>query len=69
MTEHTTPRPRPPRQAAPWDRPSPRQPGTLGEQLSILELYLCDPTRKYDPAGAWQLARKLVLPHARRGNQ
>jgi len=50
----------------PWEWPSPDQPGTFEQQFEILDLYLADPTRKYDPDGAWRLARELVLPHARR---
>ena len=47
-------------------RPAPEQPGTLAEQFQVIDVYLDDPTRSYDPDGAWELARRLVLPHARR---
>ena len=40
--------------------------GTLYEQLAAIDVYLADPTRHLDPAGAWQMARRLVMAHARR---
>ena len=42
------------------------QPGTLSQQLMVIDCYLSDPTRLYDPAGAWEMARKLNIEHARR---
>ena len=50
----------------PKAKPRADQPGTLEQQLSIIDVYLDDPTRAYDPEGAWEMARRLVLPHARR---
>jgi hypothetical protein len=52
---------KPPRDA----RPSREQPGTLGQQLEAVALYLANPYRRIDPAAAWELARRLVIPHAR----
>jgi hypothetical protein len=47
-------------------RPAADQPGTLGQQLDAIGLYLADPTRRADPEGAWSLARRLavVLPRS-----
>ena len=47
-------------------RPSPEQPGTLGEQLRCLAVYLRLPGyyRRIDPADAWEFSRRIVLPHA-----
>ena len=50
----------------PVARPPPCQPGTLPEQLAVVDCYLADPTCKSDPDGAWELARRLNIPHARR---
>lgn len=61
----STPAARPRQPLAPI-RPHPTEPGTLREQLDAIALYLADPTRRHDPAGAWQMARRLVLDHARR---
>ena len=40
--------------------------GTMRQQLDAIDIYLDDPTRHRDPAGAWQMARRLVMQHARR---
>lgn len=53
-------------QASPITRPHSSQPGTLRQQYDALALYLTDPTRRYDPAGAWQMARRLTMARARR---
>jgi hypothetical protein len=45
--------------------PSPDQPGTLRQQLEVIDLYLSNPFRRIDRDAAWQLARRLVLQHAR----
>jgi hypothetical protein len=42
------------------------EPGTLGQQLEILGLYWANPARQRDCDRSWNLARRLVLPHARR---
>lgn len=47
-------------------RPHASQPGTLREQLDAVDLYWSDPTRRTDPTGAWMIARRLAMPHARR---
>lgn len=47
-------------------RPSPDQPGTLEQQLMAIDLYLSTPWRHNDPEYAWQLARAMTIPHARR---
>lgn len=47
--------------------PAPGQPGTLGEQLAAIDAYLATPWRHRDRAAAWELARRLCIPHARRG--
>lgn len=47
-------------------RPAPDQPGTLRQQVEAIELYLANPYRRIDRAAAWELARRLVLRHARR---
>jgi hypothetical protein len=44
-------------------KPSPNQPGTLGQQLLACELYAADPCE--DRVAAWERARSLVIPHAR----
>lgn len=48
--------------------PAAGQPGTLGEQLRCLAVYLRMPGyyRRVDPTDAWEFARRLVLPHAGR---
>lgn len=46
-------------------QPRADQPGTLGQQVEIVGLFLTDPSRKYDRQGAWDCARRLVLEHAR----
>jgi hypothetical protein len=48
--------------------PTPSQPGTLGQQLQIVNLYLRlpGPVRRRWPQSSWNAARELVLPHARR---
>lgn len=46
-------------------RPHPSEPGTLAQQLAALDLYLDDPDP--DRRGAWERARALTIPHARRG--
>jgi len=58
----------PPPSRLPWrpPRPTPEQPGTLAEQLEAIALYLANPTRRHDRAAAWELARRLAIPHARR---
>jgi hypothetical protein len=45
-------------------RPAPRQPGTLRQQLDAIGYYLTEHARFVDPAGAWQTARLLCIPHA-----
>jgi hypothetical protein len=42
------------------------KPGTLHEQLEAIELFLSNPFRHIDREAAWDLARRLVMPHARR---
>jgi hypothetical protein len=49
--------------------PSPDQPGTLRQQFETIDLYLANPFRLIGRAAAWELARRLVLPHARRGHE
>jgi hypothetical protein len=58
----------PPRRAADdvEARPSADQPGTLGEQLEAIDLFLANPARAHDREMSWQLARRLAIPHARR---
>lgn len=48
------------------ERAHPDEPGTLEEQIEALNLFWADPSRKSDPAGAWAIARRLAIPHARR---
>jgi hypothetical protein len=50
----------------PKANPAPEQPGTDLEQHWVIDCYLADPTRHYDPDGAWEAARKLNIEHARR---
>jgi len=47
-------------------RPRHDEPGTLHQQINALDLYHVDPTRHYDAHGAWDMARRLSIPHARR---
>lgn len=58
-----TRQPRPPRLVA---RPAANQPGTLAQQLECIDLFVVNPFRAIDREAAWQLARRLILPHARR---
>lgn len=55
---------------APYDAPSPRpardQPGTYQQQWDAIAIYLDDPARVLDREDAWDRARRLVIPHARR---
>lgn len=55
---------------APTPKPAANEPGTLGEQLAIvfLSLYLGKKRRK-TRTEVWQDARRLVLKHARTGEQ
>ena len=46
-------------------KPLPNQPGTFAEQVECLLLFWANPARKHDREGAWRLARRLVLQHAR----
>jgi hypothetical protein len=46
--------------------PSADQPGTLGQQLDCIDLFLANPFRRIDRAAAWELSRRLVLGHKRR---
>lgn len=46
-------------------RPTPDQPGTLGQQLETISLFLANPYRRIDRDAACTLARRLVIPHAR----
>ncbi len=49
-------------------RPSPGQPGTLREQFAALLHFFSLPwfVREADPDGAWEHARQVAMPHARR---
>jgi hypothetical protein len=46
-------------------RPRREEPGTLGQQLEAIELFLANPFRAIDRSAAWDVARRLVIPHAR----
>lgn len=48
--------------------PAPSQPGTLLQELTVLQVYLDLPStyRRKFPAAAKRAAREAVLPHARR---
>ncbi len=48
-------------------RPHPSEPGTFSQQLQAVGLFLNDSSRLIDREDAWQRARALVMPHARRG--
>jgi hypothetical protein len=50
-------------------RPAADEPGTLHQQLEAISLYLSDPARRIDANAAWAAARRLAMPHARRGNR
>jgi hypothetical protein len=61
------PRPIPPRPAQIREaRPSTDQPGSLTQQLESIDLFLANPARAHEREAAWQLARRLAIPHARR---
>lgn len=46
-------------------RPTPEQPGTLGQQIAAVTLSLYLAQRRCSTAAAeWQDARALVIPHA-----
>ena len=59
--------PQPPPQASgKIASPTPDQPGTLGEQLSAIDLSIYLGARRRTSARQeWQDARRLVMPHAR----
>lgn len=46
--------------------PSADQPGTYAQALGAIDLFLANPFRTIDREAAWQVARRLSVPHARR---
>ncbi len=55
---------------SPKSNPSPSQPGTLAQQFATIEvaIYLGD-QRDTSAAAEWSDARRLVIPHAARGDR
>lgn len=47
-----------------WPAPTHNLLGTMRQAYDAIDLYLTDPTRRYDPVGAWSLAWHVavVLP-------